>query len=339
MLKILFIFDEAIHGSTLREKPLGGISTSMIMLAEAFARMGHIVSIYNENNNGSHYNDVYYRSDKISQAEHFDIAIANNSANYLLNINTSSPIVWQHNRTSLSKAWKRREYIALIKLRPALVTLSEDALNNTPWLLPYRTKVIIPHAIEDFFLTPNDNKRQEKSVYFASRASRNLSWLIDLWMKRVHPAEPDAVFYVCTPPGSTFSYDIESLNRFNIRYLGSLKKQHLAEMMSRCSALIYPGHKNETGCQVALQAIGMCTPIITCGHGSLKNLVEHNVNGFLEDDDAKFASRIIELLNSPELFKSLSQGAYSSSFRKSYDSRAREWLDFFGSLSTPNTAL
>lgn len=332
MANIAFIFREGIFGAELREKPLGGISTSIIMLSEAFVRKGHSVTVYCESECEDYYEGVCYAPLETLRNARPDLVVANNSANDLWLARTGIPVVWQHNRTSFSRMVKRGEILALFFKRPHLVVLSNDAFQKTPRFIPYRKIHTIPHAIEPMFLMPSSGNidSRAKQVFFASRASRNLAWVIDVWKKYIHPQLPEARFLVCTPPGSAFSYEVDDLAKYNIIYKGSLAKNALADLINSSKVLVYPGHVNETGCQVALQAIGLGVPIVTCGHGSLKDLVQSGVNGYVEEEPEAYAGRVVDLLTNQQLWLRFHQEMLNHSWRKDYDARAEDWLGAFG---------
>lgn len=327
-MKVAFIFDEDIFGADLRKRPLGGISTSIIMLAEAFVRLGIKVTVYNTFANTRSYEGVSYSPFSKSTQIEADFVIANNTAKPLLCVNKGKYVVWQHNRTSLSRIWRRGELLALLLRRPVLITLSNDALHNTPKFIPYKKMHVIPHAIEPMFMTPSGLGSSNRSpvAFFASRASRNLKWVVEAWVKFVFPKLPQAQFMICTPPGSDVPFEDSFLNKYNIFNKGSLKKSDLANLINSSRALAYPGHINETGCQVALQAIGLGIPIISCGHGSLKDLVFNNETGFIEHDMQKYADRLISVLTNNDLWNRLHMATLQHPMRKTYDERAKDWI-------------
>lgn len=310
---------------------MGGIGTSVIMLAEAMARLGHRVTILNGRQDADLYEGVDYRPYDQGGRLHADLIISQSSAKPLMRVRKGIPVVWQHNRTKLSRIWKRGEFFGLLLKRPHLVCLSNDARQQTPKWIPYRSLHVIPHAIEPMFLqadVPRFAERRQR-VFFASRASRNLKWVIEVWKQYIHPVLPDAEFVVCVPPSSPFPFDAEALAAHNILYKGSLPKDELADLINTCKALVYPGHINETGCQVALQAIGLGVPIVSCGHGSLKDLVQHDVTGFIEMDMQAYAARVIQCLTDEDLWCRLHRASLQHPWRKSYDERALDWQKTF----------
>ena len=188
-------------------------------------------------------------------------------------VESKKKIVWQHNRTSYSRAFKRGEWVKILKHRPDIVVLSPDALTNTPRYIPYSQRVIIPHAVEDLFIRDVmlETPPSKPIAFFASRPSRNLQFVIDVWQKYIHPLIPHAEFHVCFPPTAKIPLSAEALAESNIILRGSISKDKLVDLISKSRALLYPGHVSETGCQVALQAIGMGVPIVTSGIGCLKD--------------------------------------------------------------------
>jgi glycosyltransferase involved in cell wall biosynthesis len=327
MARIVFICDDRFFGEDIRYKPTGGTTTATIYLTEALAARGHTVEVYNERDVVERYQGVTYRPLSECAGVNVNLAVADNSASLLKGVKGRRLAVWQHNRTNLSRIWKRGELLTLLFRRPELVVLSYDALEKTPRWIPYRARHVIPHAIESMFLDLNlrSFSEREKSVFFASRASRNLAFVVDCWKKYVFPAMPDARFYICYPPSSKLPFDPSELAQYQIIVKGPIPKPELAELCNSSRALCYPGHVNETGCQVALQAIGTGTPIITSGIGSLRDIVTDNVTGFVEQDETAYARRILQVLTDEALWNRLHQASIQHSWRKSYDQRAADW--------------
>ena len=331
MAKIVFFCPDSYGGEDIRTKPAGGITSGTIMLAEALQQLGHSVTVYNGREDEQAYAGVLYAPIRSAKNITADLAIANNSADLLSRANSPTKVVWQHNRTSLSRAWHRGELLALLRMRPHLVCLSHDALAQTPRWLPYRRKHIIPHGIESGFLDAalcTKSNRPPRAI-FASRASRNLSWLVQCWEQYIHPQMPEAELQICLPPSSQLPFAPENLQRSGIRFLGSLTKSELANAMSDTRVLAYPGHINETGCQVALQAIGTGTPIVTCGFGSLKDLVAEDQTGFIETDMRLYAERVLQCLRDENLWQRLHLSTLQHPWRKSWDQTAVAWSEAF----------
>lgn len=328
MRDIIFLCSHSYSGDDVRTKALGGIETATILLAEALAELGHSVTIYNERETLDQCRNVTYKPLRTASGLKADIAISNSSAKHLRLVKTEYPIVWQRNRTNLSRIWKRGEFFALFKVRPILVSLSNDALNTTPKYVPYRARHVIPHAIEPKFLEVSSASADERgqTAFFASRPSRNLDWVIEVWKQFIFPTLPEAKLYICIPPTAKFNHDPQDLLSYNIEYKGSLPKAQLADLMNSCRILMYPGHINETGCQVALQAIGLGLPIISCGFGSLKDLVSHQETGFIETEQSAYADKAIQCLTDSALWERLHQNSLIHKWRKSYQDRTNDWL-------------
>lgn len=327
MPTVVFLNDHAFTGEDVRTKALGGIETATILLAEELAALGYSVTVYNGNNGESIDKGVKYRPKAAMHHENADIAIASSNTSFLTRLNVKLPIVWQHNRQSFSKMWKRGEVFALLRVRPVLITLSNDAFQQTPKYIPYRSRHIIPHAIETEFLEDNTISfaEREQAAFFASRPSRNLDWVIDVWKQYIFPALPKAKLYICIPPTATFKFDIDELAAHNIIYKGSIPKKDLRDLINRCRLLLYPGHINETGCQVALQAIGLGIPIVTCGLGSLKDLVSSDRTGYIETDKKRYGKKAVECLTNSNCWIQLHRNTLKHDWRKSYRERAHDW--------------
>lgn len=332
MAKVVFLsLKKNFTGPDLRTGALGGIPSGTIILAEALQRLGNEVIVYNETQKPEVYKGVEYRSYRKGERILADLAISNNTAKPLLDVEAPSHVVWQRNRTSLSRIYKRNETWALLRLRPHLVTLSKDACAATPGYIPYRAKHIIPHAIDSCFTTSGDAPviPERQIAVFASRPSRNLQFVVDCWKAHIFPALPNAEFHICAPPGTTFPFEADELAPYNIILRGSLSKEALADLMRSSRVLLYPGHRAETGCQVAQQAIGVGLPIVTCGIGSLSDLVVDGRTGYIEEDPKKYSEKAILCLSDDQRWRELATQVRAHPERKYTDDRAAEWQALF----------
>ncbi|MDX1692221.1 MAG: glycosyltransferase family 4 protein [Ketobacteraceae bacterium] len=309
------------------------VPTFMHLIALALIKRGHQVDIYTNVASAIERDAIHYRPISHNRADNrADLVVVHNGARDLRHFIFRRAAVWQHNATTLSKSWKRGELWELLRYRPDLICLSEDARVKTPRWLPYRKKHVIPHGINHAFLeaaeaTPD---RKKKRAFFASRPSRNLDFLIRAWETHVHPAIPEAELVICGPPtNKPFPFDQQRLSQSGIQFVGSLNLGELIELGKTSRMLCYPGHEAETGCRVALDAIGMGLPIITCGIGSLKDLVYHDKSGYIETDEAAYARRIIQCMNDDTLWARLSENACQHPWRQSYDENVLLWESAF----------
>jgi len=303
------------------------------LVTAALLKRGHEVDIYNNAIEETTINGVRYRpisSDK--RANQADLVIVHNGAQDLPFFTFKRAAIWQHNKTSFVKAWKRKELSALWRFRPDVICLSQDAVEKTPNWIPYRKKQLIPHAIQDEYLAAASSSLEGKQMkaYFASRPSRNLDFLIRAWERYVHPNLPQAELIICCPANNKpFPFDTLRLKNANIHYVGSLEQSSLIELGRSSRMLCYPGHINETGCRVALDAIGLGLPIVTCGIGSLKDLVDDKKTGFIEGTEKAYAMRVIEGMTNDELWESMSKAACKHPWRQSYDQNILLWESAF----------
>ncbi len=70
-------------------------------------------------------------------------------------------------------------------------------------------------------------------------------------------------------------------NHPNIEYLGALKKDKIYRELQECSALIFPSIWYEGMPLTIIEAFACGTPVIATNLGVMKNMVQHEHNGFL----------------------------------------------------------
>lgn len=333
MTEIVFLNPEhSFSGIDLREKAIGGTYSVTIMLAETLSKRGYSVTVYNGVRSTLNYNNVKYVPFDPDALIHAEIAVSGNSARPLRNVTSRKKIVWQHNRTDWVRAFKRRELWRLLRDRPDVVCLSPDAVRKTSNTMPYRSKTFIQHGIEPVFLGTQLKRLapSKPQALFASRPHRGLDWLLETWKKHILPDVPNAILNVCTPKPLSFTKnEIEDFKKYNVIHHGSVPQSKVAELMCTCRALLCPGHKNETGCTVALQSIASGLPIVTSGHGCLKDQVQHGITGFIETDPAAYAKRAATCLQDDSLWMKLHHNSLKSEWIKDWDSVADRWEQMF----------
>lgn len=335
--RVAFVCDGfAFTGEDLRTQALGGIESATILLSEAMVQLGVEVVVFNDLTAAAEYAGVQYRplNEVLGSARQgvcvADLLIVSNSARMLRWVRGCTNVVWQHNRTRFSRAVKRGELRQLLRWRPSLVVLSGDAARNTSRWLPYGEKHIIPHAAEAAFIRsqPLTAPPPGQLAFFASRPSRNLDFVVDVWQRWIHPALPAAELHICTSGQLPASMDAQALLAQGIVCRGRLDKQSLQALVWSSRALLYPGHESETGCQVAIQAIASGVPIVTSGIGCLKDQVVPGVTGYIESDPQAYAEKAIACLRGDQ-WLALHQASLRSPWVKTIASAARDWLTAF----------
>ena len=177
MSKIAFVLKTSIFKQAKKAtSPQDLIIPDYIQLvAKALLKRGHQVDVYNNAATEIVCDNICHKPLHKNPVNNFaDLVVVHNGAHDLVHFTFRKAAVWQHNRTSFVKAWKRGELLALWRFKPDLICLSHDAINKTPRWMPYNTKQLIPHAIQDEYLNSSRPPLAQRKLraFFASRPSR-----------------------------------------------------------------------------------------------------------------------------------------------------------------------
>jgi glycosyltransferase involved in cell wall biosynthesis len=74
-----------------------------------------------------------------------------------------------------------------------------------------------------------------------------------------------------------------------IRWVGNVAGADKDALVGRARAVLMPISWEEPGATAAIEALACGTPVIATRRGALPEIIEHGVNGFLADDESRFA--------------------------------------------------
>lgn len=317
-------------GSDLHTRYIRGIENCTIRLARGFARAGHEVWAITDDPREETCDGVTWRNwSNIGDLGKLDLAISNNSAVPFNRVDTDKKVIWVHNPTNAHRLIKKKVFGALLKHRPPAVMGSDDVRKKIPFTVPYKSRSVIQHGVGDVFLAHREKRPPPPPVaVFLAMTYRGLKPVLEGWRDVIAPAAPDARLVVIaqhddihcdfgrTLPG------VEIKDRFP-------DPEDLAKFIASARVHLFPGHRDETFCNVAAESSACGLPLITSGYGALKERVIHDVSGYLEEEPTAFANRALSVLTDDALWSRLHDGALSHPDLVSWDDRAKQWAEQF----------
>ena len=315
----------AYDAGKLATEPMGGVKKGTILLGEALARRGHQVSIHNRRDHSESFNGVSYYSIKDPHITSGSIVISNNQIPLFDLAADHVKVLWSRNNITLGRVRKQQSLRRLFKQKPHIVFPGTHAASQCPWYLPFRTRTIIPHGVDPCFMPAPKEEAPSPVAVFASQPRRNLAHVIKAWEAIVHPQLPEARLLICHPKDHRCPEGIEDKKSLGIEVMGSLPKDELQSLFARARVLIYPGHRTETFCNVAAEALITGLPISTMGIGSLKERVQDGRNGLIAQNISQMGGNTLRMLEDDTLWLQLHRHAIESSEGSSWDVRAEEW--------------
>ena len=118
-----------------------------------------------------------------------------------------------------------------------------------------------------------------------------------------------------------------------VRFLPAVPHDELSWVYSAADLLLMPSRSESFGL-AALEAQACAVPVIASRVGGLRTAVREGVSGYLVDgrDPHAYASRILTVLDSPELAERLARGAAAQAARFPWDRTVDRLLDVYGEL-------
>tara|TARA_Y100000590_G_C15660368_1_gene992351 strand:+ start:758 stop:1744 length:987 start_codon:yes stop_codon:yes gene_type:complete len=301
---------------------LRGAETILINLSYELSKLGNEITVFNSCDN--EYKEKNYSWLNIERTHNnfyeFDIAISNNDTRLLNKIKSNKKFVISHSIQSIEKFIRKKQLFSYLKNKPKFLLLGNYHKKQMTKLVSlYGTKVI-DYGIDDIFIKANINENiNNNSAMFISRNDRNLNLLINIWKNKIFPKNKNAKLHI-TPVNNL------SLNSYNIINREFVDQQNLVNDLMKTRMVLLPGHQAELYCLAASEATELCIPIVTMGIGSLKERVNHGVNGFIANDHDEFANYTIELFKNNKLLIELKNKMLEMRGRKTWNSAAHKFL-------------
>ena len=314
----IVLADDGIRfdGTTLSVRPLGGVETSVILLARELARRGHEVLVHNKCERPLHHEGVDWAPIGDGLPERADLYIANRGDKLLpLMPKARRTVFWVHNPARYLLKWR---YLSkLWRLRPAIIFLGAYHASTYPGWAPDGGRLVIPYGIADEFLDAETAPAPPPPrAVFTSNPLRSLDWLLDLWVERVRPQVPDAELHLFSGAatygvvGAAKAEEMEAVLERARVLAGSgvvlrdpLPKAELIGELRGARTMLYRGDVNETFCLAVGEAQAMGVPAVVQDLGSVGERVSDDETGFVATDAPSFATAAVRLLTDDDLWR------------------------------------
>jgi glycosyltransferase involved in cell wall biosynthesis len=306
----------AFDGRHAEAAPLGGAEAAVVGLAEALARRGHDVTVYNRCPAPLDHEGVHWRLLDHGTPETADLYIANRGDRLLRLVpKARRTIFWIHNPAGYLLKWR---YLSKLAWRRPLIVFSGASHAGTyPRWAPSGGRVVIPYGIAEIFrTTPPAEAPPPPRAIFTSNPLRSLDWLLDRWEAQIRPAVPEAELHVFSGPrtygalGSRKAASMlpvleraRALAGAGVVLREPVARGVLAAAMREMRVYLYRGDPGETFCASAGEAQAMGIPGVVQDIGSLRERIEDGVTGFIARDADTFAAAAIRLLTDDGLWR------------------------------------
>ena len=314
---------EDINGAILR-----GTETSLILLAEEFAKKGINVYFSTNTNNAKKVNNVYYiNAGNVDKKLNYDLVIAVSNANLFKDIKSKKNVIFSVSNQSIEKFIRKGQLFSTYLYKPTIVTLCEYQFKKRNLLTSLYGKLIIPITVDKIFVEEkiDINFIPEKKAIYNIRSNRNLDELIEIWENYIYPKDKESKFYI-TPNLIKYNKSHKKNNIF-LRNIGS--RDQMIKELKQARMLLYLGHKSDIFTLTAEESIKLCVPVITYGIGSLSERVSHGNNGFIAKNQSEFAKYTLDLLNDDSMLFELKRKMLKNRLINSWSNIADMWIKEF----------
>jgi hypothetical protein len=282
---------------------LGGIEQCVLHLGAALAARGHTLG---------------------AEPRRADIVVAINDARLLPD--GPAPIVWFHNEVSAWREARRHRLPALFRHRPLAVFCGTAQARAASRLLPFRARKILPHGLPKSILdAPPAASPPPPHALFFSQAYRGLAGIIALWRRRIAPAHPAARLSAYIAAADVPPYRALAKGEPSIAILPRVANAAMPGLLAGTRLLLAPGHRAESFCLAAAEAIAMGVPVVTSGTGALKERVQHGRTGFICGSQAEMAQQCLALLTDDALWSRMQANGLATRTNAGWDRIARDW--------------
>jgi glycosyltransferase involved in cell wall biosynthesis len=331
----IVLADDGIRfdGKTIRERPLGGVESSVVNLMEELARRGHEVLVRNKCEAPVTFNGVDWAPIDAGVAYgnlpiKADLYIANRGDRLIpLMPLARRTVFWIHNPAQYLMKWR---YLSkLWRVRPAIVFIGTYHATTYPGWAPGGDRIVVPYGIQETFrgAEPLAEAPPPRAI-FTSNPLRSLGWLLDLWAERIRPQVPGAELHVFSGPatyGGVGDAKADAMKRVLDKARGladmgvvlrdPVAKEELAAELRQSRVMLYRGDLNETFCLAVGEAQALGVPGVVQELGSVVERVIHGETGFVAGDDMGFAESAVDLLSDDGLWRRCHEAAIEKQSR------------------------
>lgn len=342
-------YEKKFHAHTIHQRGIGGSESAFIYVAHQLKKLGYKVAAFCNCDQPGEYDGVPYYNINEFPTFHFInkfsrvIGLRLPDA-FLGNLNPKAQhVFWLQDDpyTMMYKDFKAQNYRI-----DRFFVLSEYHCRR--WM----EKTGYPR--EKFFITKNGydpqlffpKPKKQQQIIFASRPERGLKESV-LAFTKLKSEFPDLKLVLCTyTQEKSLQEDPEIqavrhlFDQSGIEFQGSLAKEDFAKVMQESMLLFHPNMARtvETSCIAAIEAQACGVPVICGRGGAMEETVQHQIGGLVIDDQGdpnilveKFYQETKKLLQDPNAYQKLSQGAHEWAFDNyRWDSIVPQWIKELG---------
>lgn len=307
--------------NSLDNENIRGAERSLINLALKLNKLGHKITILNNNVEKINYENIrYININSYNEKINYDLAVSNNDINNFNYVKAKKKIAISHSIQTIEKFIRKRQLFAYLRHKPKIFLLGQYHKNKRNILTRVFGSEIINWAVDDDCINAKiKNKIDKDKALFTSYPDRNLNKLISTWINYIHVKNKQIKLYT-TPTNNNFS-------KYNIFNRKLVNRKIFIEEMLNTRVFLIPGHVAELYCITAEEAKELCIPIVTFGIGALSERVEHGKTGFIAKNEKEFAHYTIELFTNNSRWNELRSNLINMRNSNNWDIATNNFLN------------
>ena len=286
-LKVLFIdATKGFYPGRIKEKPTGGILTSLTLVPKYLAKCGVDVSILSEHEVDEVVDGVKFIKRPISE-NIWDVVVFNRNMFDRATVNffkNSRKVWWLHD--IVDHSYVQDESFRSMDVIVALSSYCRDSFSDF-YGIDKNKFAIIPNGVDKEIFYPQEGGR-DKNLYLCASAPIKGYYPLDLTIRNLKRYSED--FEIRLFSGSKLHgidltdgmlRQLNQMREAGVTISEPVPQAQLADLMRKAWAFLMPGHYPEICSNLVLQAQACGLPVIGAPIGSLPEFVTHGENGLL----------------------------------------------------------
>ena len=259
----------------------------------------------------------------------FDYIVSSNDPNVFNLFRNSKKILWMHNTLAIEKALRKKKILSILKNKITAVFVSKYLENKTSNLYFFNKKIIIHNFLSNKFITKKCNYKRKNNFIWSVQRERGLLETLNIWINYVYPKNKQTKLFIFGIDKSKFRKLKDYYKKYNIIFLGRVKKNQLRRVYETSLGMICLGY-DETFCLNAIEANACGLPVITFGKTALKDIIKNNYNGSIVKNYKSLSNKILELINNDQLTKNkYINNSIKSSKKYHFNKIEKKWVKLF----------
>ena len=219
----------------------------------------------------------------------------------------------------------------------------ENILLSESYKIDKKKIKLIKPGVDESLFSPDPNLSKENIFLSIGRIQKQKRQLEAIeFLSSFREIENDFKCYFIGGPSGTSGDDyflelkeiVKELDlESHVEFLGNLPQSKIRELLNRSKLLIHTS-EYETFGLVAIEAHSVGVPVISINQGSLKEIIDNNINGYIAEsfNDPYLNEFILKILNDDKFADYISKSAINSAKKYDWKNTTKELINLYESL-------